>query len=379
MRLIAALALLSAATFGFCGSVRGAETGFEVIDTAVISRHPHYFHGWPTMLWHDGLLRVVYSGGREDHVCPFGRVEMIVSRDGGTTWAWPQVLQDSAIDDRDTSLVVTKSGTLLVGYYGSLAYQGHLHAPERRLAKVFGPQLEEHLARWRNAELVTTADEKEKLRGPRMIRSTDGGLTWSAPYVVPCFTPHGPTSLADGTLFYAGADGKKAGAWISNDDGRSWQLRAEIPVRAGEMHAIEADDGTIVLQVRDKVPATSGVAAATVTGTLQTESTDGGRTWTTPRPIVPGGYPSQLLRLRSGALLMTYGVRVKPYGVRARLSDDRGRSWKAEMMLADDGANDNLGYPTTAELQDGTLVTVWYEVTRDSKLAVLRQMRWKVR
>lgn len=76
---------------------------------------------------------------------------------------------------------------------------------------------------------------------------------------------------------------------------------------------------------------------------------------------------------------MTYGVRVKPYGVRARLSDDRGRSWKAEMMLADDGANDNLGYPTTAELQDGTLVTVWYEVTRDSKLAVLRQMRWKVR
>src|SRR4051794_36477887 len=67
---------------------------------AVISRQPENYHGWPTLTARrDGELLLVYSGGRDGHVCPFGRVELMRSRDGGRHWSWPEVVFDSPIDD----------------------------------------------------------------------------------------------------------------------------------------------------------------------------------------------------------------------------------------------------------------------------------------
>ena len=37
-----------------------------------------------------------------------------------------------------------------------------------------------------------------------MLRSTDGGMNWSAPYRVPVNSPHGPVALSSGRLVYAG-------------------------------------------------------------------------------------------------------------------------------------------------------------------------------
>jgi sialidase-1 len=36
----------------------------------------------------------------------------------------------------------------------------------------------------------------------------------------------------------------------------------------------------------------------------------------------------------------------------------------------------DLGYPSTVELDDGSLLTVWYEKVREHPKAVLRQARW---
>jgi len=79
-----------------------------IIDTSVISQQPSFYHGWPTVArCANGDLRVVYSGGRDYHICPFGRLEMIVSQDDGTTWTLPRVLEDSIIDDRDAGIMET--------------------------------------------------------------------------------------------------------------------------------------------------------------------------------------------------------------------------------------------------------------------------------
>jgi hypothetical protein len=48
--------------------------------------------------------------------------------------------------------------------------------------------------------------------------------------------------------------------------------------------------------------------------TLQSESSDGGKTWSEPHPIGVWGLPSFLLRLRDDRLLMTYGHRRAPLG-----------------------------------------------------------------
>ena len=111
--------------------------------------------------------------------------------------------------------------------------------------------------------------------------------------------------------------------------------------------------------------------------TLQSESSDEGRTWSAPRAIGVWGLPSHLLRLRDDRLLMTYGYRRDPRGNLARLSDDHGRTWSEPIVLSDDGTGD-IGYPSTVELDDGTLVTVWYEVMRGSPHAVLRQALWSL-
>src|SRR5215469_8157100 len=80
-----------------------------------ISNHPEHYHGWPTLAARaNGELLLAYSGGREAHVCPFGRVELMRSRDGGRHWSWPEVLRDSPIDGRDAGVLQTPTGSLLV-------------------------------------------------------------------------------------------------------------------------------------------------------------------------------------------------------------------------------------------------------------------------
>jgi hypothetical protein len=167
------------------------------------------------------------------------------------------------------------------------------------------------------------------------------------------------------------------GVCQSLDDGQSWQWLAPIPVRPGdvaknyhELHAVETTDGRLVVQIRNHNQAHAGE-------TLQCESTDGGRTWTTPHSIGVWGLPSHLLRLRDGRLVMTYGYRRKPFGNQARISTDGARSWSAPITISDDGMGGDLGYPSSVELADGTLLSVWYESMKDVRGAVLRQARWK--
>ncbi len=342
--------------------------------TKIISHQAGYYHGWPTVIARrDGSLALVYSGGRDYHVCPFGRLDIMTSADGGETWSWPRTIMDSLTDDRDSGLVETKSGVLLATFFTSLAYQQHLNAPERLLAKTFGPELDATLARWRLAELGATPAERKADVGYWMMRSTDGGRTWSARYAAPGYCPHGPIALRDGRVFYAAANGKKAAAWVSADDGLTWEHLADLPTRAGELHSVEAGDGTLIVHVRDRQTTAQGMKQRT----LQTESRDGGRTWSAQR-FVTAGYPSHLVRLRDDTLVCTYGVREAPMGIRAKISRDHGRSWSPEIVLTDDAPNWDLGYPSTAQLADGGLLTVWYEAPAHTHRAGLRQAKWKL-
>jgi hypothetical protein len=73
-----------------------------------------------------------------------------------------------------------------------------------------------------------------------------------------------------------------------------------------------------------------------------------------------GGNPPSLVALPDGRLALTYGYRLKPCGVRARLSSDEGRTWGPEIILRDDGLTGDLGYPRSVVRPDGKTVTVYY-------------------
>lgn len=390
---IAATSAAAAATTFPALHLKAAAPAAEILETKVITPPGWSYCGWPTVCRQSSpplrsgtpatesratrQLVVTFSGNRVAHVCPFGQVQMMTSDDDGQTWTWPRTLLDGAIDDRDSGVLETAKGTLLVTTFTSLAYE-----PVLAKANAEKKWASEKLASWNAANDRLPAEVRKAELGVWMIRSTDGGLNWSPKYDCLVSSPHGPIQLADGRLLYAGKDlwrdGERVGVCESKDDGQSWQWLADIKPRKGddhaeyhELHAVETADKRIIVQIRNH-------NAANSRETLQCESSDGGKAWSVPKSIGVWGLPSHLLRLADGRLLMTYGHRRAPLGNQARVSADHGRTWSEPVVLSADGASGDLGYPSTVELADGTLLTVWYEAMQGNPNSVLRQARWRL-
>ena len=354
----------------------------EILDQKTISWKPPLYHGWPTLAQRaNGELLLAFSGGRERHICPFGRLELMRSKDNGATWGWPQVLYDGPIDDRDAGIVETAKGSILATNFSSLAYEPVLLRAENAQPGQPGAfEDSKLLLEWRAAHNRLTAEQRKSEQGTYMIRSTDGGIHWSARYSVPLNSPHGPVVMRSGRLIYAGKAifrDDRVGVCESMDDGLTWEWIATIPPRPGddpklyhELHAVEAVDGTLICHIRNENMSEKG-------HTLQSESTNGGRSWSIPHSIDVWGLPSHLLRMRDNRLLMSYGYRRSPGGIQSRVSIDSGKTWSEPISITSDATSWDLGYPSTVQCSDGTMVTVWYEVLTGSPLAQLRQARWR--
>ncbi len=364
-----------------------------VLEVRTISLHQSY-HGWATLERIGPTdLAVVVSAGRERHVCPFGQVHLLRSRDNGQTWEPPVVLANGPLDDRDAGILRTSNGTLLVNWFTSAAWLRRLESAEAKGPKSLSELGDGFVARCQKMRLFMTPDLIARELGTWMIRSTDGGQTWSPKYDCGVGSPHGPTELAGGRLLFvgnwkapSGEEGRNGspyspalGAMVSDDDGRTWQRGGAIPQRPGdplgsyhEPHAVQAPDGRILVHIRNHSDQDRHCI-------LQCESLDGGHSFSVPRNTGLLGLPAHLRVLRDGRILTTYGYRVVPYGNRASLSEDGGRTWSEPMILDEKPQPRDLGYPTTVELDDGTLLTVWYECLPGATLATLSLCRWRLR
>jgi len=373
-RRFASLALGAAATSLAAPrlALGNAAPAATIHDLRVVSPQSEYYHGWPTLgILGNGDLIAVWSGRRREHVCPFGTVEMMLSRDSGDTWTYPRTVHESAIDDRDAGVLETAKGTIFVTSFSSLAYVRSME-PGGKFAED---------PRWIAAHHRLPDDAaREAELGCWGFRSVDGGLTFSERIDTVVNSPHGPCQLKDGRLLYLGkelwTEEKRIGAAESLDDGETWSWISEVPTREGdagrdyhELHAVECPSGKILAQIRNHNETDHRE-------TLQTESLDGGRTWSEPAAIGVWGLPTHLLVLSDGRLLMTYGYRRTPFGNQARVSEDEGATWSEPIPLSEDGVGSDLGYPSTVELADGTLATLWYEKFADSPRAQLRLARW---
>ena len=79
------------------------------------------------------------------------------------------------------------------------------------------------------------------------------------------------------------------------------------------------------------------------------------------------GHPGHLLDLQDGRILCTYGRREIPFGIRACLSEDGGRTWlvEQEIIVRTGLPNSDLGYPTTIEYDPGRLFCCYYGQDKD--------------
>jgi len=86
----------------------------EILCTKVLCKEPGRYIGWPSVCTRkNGEILAVFSGDRDAHVCPWGKVQMVGSTDMGETWSKPQTVCNTPLDDRDCITFESKANIQL--------------------------------------------------------------------------------------------------------------------------------------------------------------------------------------------------------------------------------------------------------------------------
>jgi len=295
----------------------------------------------------NGNLMGVFRGGAP-HVGVGGRLDTVTSTDNGRTWSKPKTVIDGPEDDRNPAFGQLQNGDLILAFSVLRGYDAtglHLTAKKR---------------------------SDRVIDGVYLMRSTDGGGTWSKPErsePIHELQKGGATissfgklvQLRDGTVlmsvyceFWDGR-GNRAFVVRSHDNGKTWGDISLVGQDVNETALLGLPDGTLLAALR-----------SVTTGHLSTSlSRDAGQTWSASVLLTKDmEHPADLISLKNGDVLLTYGVRNAPFGVAAVLSHDGGKTWDKEhkISLADDTGNIDSGYPSSVQLRDGRIVTMYYQV-----------------
>jgi hypothetical protein len=343
-------------------TMMGAASPARVEKHVVVYKEPARFAGWPAnhglWSWGNEILVGFSAGyhkdlGPERHNIDRQRPEehlLARSRDGGETWV---------IENPATQGALIPTGKVLHG--------------------VTPPGLKEKP--WQECpgdvdftqpDFALTLRLTDVDAGPsRFYYSTDRGHQWSGPFRLPLFDQRGVAARTDylvggprdclAFLTAAKTNGHEGRPFCARttDGGRSWKflswIGAEPRGYAIMPSTVRLNDHELLTAIRRRDEPKAWIETY--------RSVDNGEHWqldTVPAPDLGEGNPPSMIRLKDGRVCLTYGYRARPYGIRARLSADGGRTWEPEISLRDDGGGRDLGYPRTVQRPDGKIVTIYY-------------------
>lgn len=362
-----------------------------------VTEGPFRYNAWPTVCRDEnGVIYAVCSGHRSSHVDPFGKNLMFVSTDGGESWSAPQIINDTWLDDRDAGITYLGDGKLLLSYF---------HHPKDAYSGIwrdwilndgdpeFRPVLEGFLKAY---EKFTPEMDTN---GCFVKLSLDRGKTWGESVKTPLLAPHGAVKTISGRLLFYGVefaatmnryepekyddaidptpveDRRAMFLYESFDDGMTWEKVSKVPLSTNdycEPSIVEMPDGELIAAMRfHQEPETDNFTIHFVS------SKDGGKTWSAPWRFGKTGAPPHLLLRKDGSIVMTYGRRSAPCGIRAVVSYDACRTFSEEIILSD-APNGDLGYPSSVELDDGSIVTVYYKPYGTDRRTSIMYTKWTV-
>ncbi|HHT65849.1 MAG: sialidase family protein [Caldicoprobacterales bacterium] len=312
--------------------------------------------------------------GRVTHVDPTAKDVYILSEDNGKTFS-PElhVIIDDEMSDQDPCVNVLSDGRIIVTYFRWAL------VPIGEGSKTWGEEVFKRYGRTLHGKYDCFTD------GASYSISDDCGKTWRH---MPVISPEGYlkgtairgnlVELDDGTLllpFYGSKNPgelSRAGLLRSDDRGESWYYYSEMAYDSqGEKNFLEpgiyrTESGRIIGLFRTQTDfLKKGVDfEQTYLNLHMSVSEDDGKTF---GPVFEadtlwGSSPFHALRLKSGKVLVTYGYRRKPFGIRARLCNGElsDLNEAPEMILRDDAPNGDLGYPHSIQLPDGTIMVSYY-------------------
>ena len=268
-------------------------------------------------------------------------VELWVSADGGCTWAFRSRITDHP--DNPNAIRMNHA----VG----------LNADGELVAIVSGYQ----------------EGQKLPLLPLQCCLSSDQGATWKRHVLDVDRVPHGDVFLLpDGKLvcpMYTRTSQQprryRSSILFSGDGGRSWGEETSI-ADASETHVLRCTSGALLAAARTPCLDRMDGVLPHGSGELLFRSEDEGKTWSPGKPLSPQGQENaHLAELADGRLLCSFTSRIPGlFGVVLRMSEDGGETWSCPVVLISMPGRDwhktDCGYPSSVQLDDGTIVTAYY-------------------
>jgi len=353
-------------------------------DHGIVYRNDREFCGWPFYcgLWKfpDGdvvagfkkIPSAYASGGEISHTrltVGQGRLFLIRSSDDGVTWDPDS--QQAVFDLADDV------GRILREHGDSYAGDAALDFLDPNVVVMAGA-----------LPALLKPDSRAWIRA-----SADGGRTWRKPILLPLdglanLTGHGPPTVRADGMCLLGLSTTSADGWTNrplvyaSPDGIRWHFLSFVTAAIDGGSAVSDRAGPVIfgairhfytrlLALRDGRILASVRFQRDATGVMWTdvfESEDGARTWRFLSRVNDWGAPGDLVEMKDGRVVCVYGYRLAPAGIRARTSEDGGRTWGRELILRDDGGSWDLGYPRVIETMPGKLLATYYMNRRDDPL-----------
>ena len=317
--------------------------------------------------------RRIFGETSTSHTDPNSYLVLVRSRDNGKTWSRePELLFAHPFGgSQDPCLLQLRDNSLLCASYGWALIKTNA------IAKLRSPTM-------RHGEFV--------FMGGYLLRSRNGGASWDGPMIPPpvaagdTYNVFGQPTPAynrgamvedkNGKIYWAVAVSRPGNTdpattrlklhtasgtvprktethlLISSDRGNTWEYSCPIAqddqVTFNETSLYLTPKGNLVAFMR---------TANFNDHTTVARSTDGGKSFQPWQDAGFKGHPHHALRLPDNRVLLTYGYRHAPLGIRARVLDPECTQLDSEeIILREDGGSTDLGYPWATMISNNRIL-----------------------
>jgi sialidase-1 len=343
--------------------------GIRKTNDIVIYQDPKFYCSFPSVVQRKtGELLVAFRRAPErrnlgeksiSHTDANSYLVLVRSQDQGKTWSQsPELIYAHPFGgSQDPCLLQLRNGSLLCSSYAWASLQpdaiGRMNNVSRLGNFVF--------------------------LGGFLVRSTDDGRTWQGPIIpppspgektmdifgepIPAYNRGALCEAQDGRVFWAVAQHSPISSksetklMVSANKGSSWSFACNIAsdpkVSFNETSLYETPRGDLIAFMRTE---------AFDDHTALARSTDHGKSFHPWEDTGFQGHPHYALRLPDKRVLLFYGYRHPPFGVRARLLNAECSNFASspELVLRDDGGNSDLGYPWATMVSKHRALVVYY-------------------
>jgi len=289
---------------------------------------------FPVITKHENTLFVFCRTGA-GHLGKNGKIAVLTSLDG-LDWHYKGTAEKENADIRNPAVHIFPDGKILLALYKYNAYND----------KGFCSPSENHTPH----NLV-------------FFVSDNGGVSWKEQNdtdldKVYCnsgtVSPHGKMFQYNGQLLLPGYNKKGCFLLSSKDNGHSWDVFSHIAQDLLEPFVTVTKNNELAAVMRSGRKSRFGEASLV--------SIYRNNKWTEPVCVTDRlQHPANLLVLSNNQLLLSFSDRnYENQRILVKLSADNGQTWSRAIQVGDNFQNCDFGYPSTIELTEGTILSVFY-------------------